>query len=249
MKSLRPIVFIVGLILVVSLACVGLSNNEPTVAPQQPVVQQEQPTEVPPTEIPSTEAPVASSGPFFTEEFDSDPQWYYEVIKGNEKSDPETVSYEFDSSRMIFEIPEEALFAYYIYQGHTYDSVRLDIKVENRGVNTQQVSLVCSFSDDGWYEWAVQSDGRWELYAVSDGYHRMHNGASNFIKQGKDVNEYGMICDNNEISFFVNGEEPKGSPYTDRKYALRDGNVGFSISSLRAIPVLIEVDWFKISEP
>jgi len=109
--------------------------------------------------------------------------------------------------------------------------------------------LLCQFSDEGWYEWSVQSDGRWELYAVSDGYKRMHNGASNYIKQGKDVNEYAMICEGNEISFFVNGVEPKGSPYVDRTYSLRGGNVGFSVSSLRAIPVLIEVDWFKISEP
>ncbi|MEK6752645.1 MAG: hypothetical protein AABZ00_10310 [Chloroflexota bacterium] len=245
MKILRPFIFLAGLVLVVSLACGGaVSNDEPTVAPQEPIVQPDQPTPIPPTE-----APVVSADPYFTEEFDSDPQWHYEIIKGNEKSDIESVSYKFESSRMIFDIPEEALFAYYIYEGQTYEKVRLDIKVENRGVNSQQVSLICNFGDNAWYEWAVQSDGRWELFAVSDGYHRMHNGASNFIKQGKDVNEYAMICVDNEISFFVNGEEPKGSPYIDRQYALRGGNVGFSISSLRAIPVLIEVDWFKISEP
>lgn len=244
MKAFRPFFFFAGLVLIVSLACGGTVSNEPTVAPQEPIVQPDQPTPIPPTE-----APVVSAGPYFTEEFDSDPQWHYEIIKGNDKSDPESVSYKFESSRMIVEIPEEALFAYYIYEGQTYENVRLDIKVENRGVNSQQVSLICNFGDNAWYEWAVQSDGRWELFAVSDGYHRMHNGASNFIKQGKDVNEYAMSCVDNEISFFVNGEEPKGSPYIDRQYALRGGNVGFSISSLRAIPVLIEVDWFKISEP
>jgi hypothetical protein len=257
MKPFRPFFFIASLVAIVSLACGAFSSGDQPEQPQQEVPQQvESPTQAPqqelppPTEEPVEEQPVeSSSGPYFTEEFDSDPQWYYEVIQGNDSSDLEKATYKFDFGRMIFNIEDPGLFAYYVYEGDIYENVRVDIKVENRGVNTQQVSLLCQVSDDGWYEWAVQSDGRWELYAVSDGYKRMHNGASNYIKQGKDVNEYAMICEGNEISFFVNGVEPKGSPYEDRKYALRRGNVGFSVSSLRAIPVNMEVDWFKISEP
>ncbi|NJN80201.1 MAG: hypothetical protein HC797_06890 [Anaerolineales bacterium] len=87
------------------------------------------------------------------------------------------------------------------------------------------------------------------MYAVSGGYDRLTNGGSNDINQGKDVNEYSLVCDGDEISFFINGVEPKGSPYVEREYGLREGGVGFSISSLRAIPVNIEVDYLKISEP
>lgn len=104
-------------------------------------------------------------------------------------------------------------------------------------------------SDEGWYEFAVQSDGLWELYAVSNGYNLLANGASKFVKQGKDVNQYTFICDDNKLSFFVNGVEPKGSPYIERKYALRRGNAGFAVSSLSATPVKVEVDWFQVSEP
>jgi len=251
MKVFRPFIFIAILILVVSLACGIDFGDEPT-APPQPQQQQEQPQqpqqqEEQPTEEQQQQS--SSSGPFFTEEFDSDPNWYYEVIQDSQDSDPESVSIEFDDSLMIFEIPESFLYAYYIYEGYSYDNVRVDISVENRGVNSQQVSLVCRVGENGWYEFAVQSDGLWFLYAVSGGYDRLTNGGSNDINQGKAVNEYSLVCDDDEISFFINGEEPKGSPYKESEYSLREGGVGFSISALRAVPVQIEVDYVKISEP
>ena len=251
MKVFRPFTFIAILILVVSLACGIDFGDEPTTAPQQPSNNTSQ-TEAPPVDEPTQEQQQqqqSSSGPFFTEEFDSDPNWYYEVIQDSQDSDPESVSIEFDDSLMIFEIPESFLYAYYVYQEYSYDDVRVDIKVENRGVNSQQVSLVCRVGDDGWYEFAVQSDGLWELYGVSGGYDRLTNGGSNDINQGKAVNEYTLICEDNEISFFINGEELRGSPYVENEYSLREGGVGFSISALRAVPVVIEVDSFQISEP
>lgn len=256
MKPYRPFLFIASITLVVSLACGLLTSEEPAAQPTLPPVptreevqqeqnqQQEQPQQ---TEEP---APVAPSGSaFFTEEFDSDPQWYYEVLKDSDDSDPESVSVTFDDSLMIFDIPESFLYAYYLYQEYSYEDVRMEIKVENRGVNTQQVSLVCRFGDDGWYEWAVQSDGLWYLYFVSGGFTRLTNGGSNDINQGKDVNVYALECKGDEISFFINGEEQRSSPYIDRNNSLREGGVGFSISALRAVPVKIEVDYFTISEP
>lgn len=260
MKTYRPFFFIVGLVLVVGLACGALSPSEPTAVPLPPtqpvvvptvavptqVVQQEQPTQQV-QQQPTT--PPVTSGPFFTEEFDSDPQWYYEVIQDNDSSDPDNIKISFEDSLMVFEIPDPFLYAYYIYDGYDYEDVRVDIRLENRGVNTQQVSLICRQSDDGWYEWAVQSDGLWVMYAVSGGFNRVLNGGSNDINQGKDVNEYSMVCKGDEISFFINGEEQRGSPFIDRDYGFREGGVGFSISALRAVPVKIEVDWFKISEP
>ncbi|NJN80200.1 MAG: hypothetical protein HC797_06885 [Anaerolineales bacterium] len=141
MKVFRPFYFIAVLILVVSLACGIDFGDEPTAVPQQPSTN-DNPTEAPPIDQPTQEQQ-SSSGGFFTEEFDSDPNWYYEVIQDSQDSDPESVSISFDDSLMIFEIPESFLYAYYIYEGDSYEDVRVDIKVENRGVNSQQVSLVC----------------------------------------------------------------------------------------------------------
>ncbi|NTV37898.1 MAG: hypothetical protein HGA82_01695 [Anaerolineales bacterium] len=156
---------------------------------------------------------------------------------------------DFSNSRMRIELPEEDLYYYYTYLGQSYDNVRLDLRADNRGVNTNNVSLFCRLSDDGWYEWSVGSGGDWYLYAVQDGYNLLANGGTNFLKQGKQVNEYSMICKDKLISMFINGEEIKQSPVTDNNYGLRDGSVGFNVSSLAIVPVIVEVDWFKISEP
>lgn len=264
MKVLRPFLLIAGFILIVGLACSVNLGDEPTQPVQEEPVQpvqeepaQPEPTDVPaepePTEAPAepepTEAPAQPALDYFTEEFDTDPQWYYEVVKGSDNSDADKATYSFDASRMIFDIDDRQLYSYYLYEGQEYDNVRVDINVDNRGVNSQQVSLICRASDEGWYEFAVQSDGLWELYAVSDGYNRIANGGSTAVKQGKSVNQYTFICDDEKLAFFINGVEPKGSPFMERKYALRRGNVGFAISSLESTPVKMEVDWFQISQP
>ena len=150
---------------------------------------------------------------------------------------------------MNFDIPQRQLYAYYLYEGASYENVRLDINFENRGVNSMQVSLICQMGDEGWYEWAVQSDGLWRLYAVQDGYNQMAGGGSKFVNMGKEVNEYTLICEGNKLSFFINGVEPTGSPHVDRKYSLRRGEVGFAVSSLQATPVKVEVDWFAVTQP
>jgi hypothetical protein len=87
------------------------------------------------------------------------------------------------------------------------------------------------------------------LYAVTDKYNLISNGGTTSLKQGKEVNEYTMICEGKTISMFVNSQELKLSPVTDNNYGLRDGTVGFNISSLNVTPVIVEVEWFKISEP
>jgi len=161
----------------------------------------------------------------------------------------DTVKTEFNNSRMRIELPNKDLYFYYTFTGFSYDNVRLDLRADNRGVNTNNVSLVCRASRDGWYEWSVGSGGDWYLYAVTNGYNLIANGGTTFLKQGKEVNEYTMICKDKTISMFVNGQEIKQSPITETRYALREGSVGFNISSLNIIPVIVEVDWFKISEP
>ncbi len=258
MKTLRPFLFLASIVMLVSLAC-GLFSSGPETQPTLPPIptqpqqqqQQEQPTPQQQQEQPTQEAqPIQTGGGFYTEEFNADPQWYYEVIEDNGgKSDPANISINFDDGLMIFEIPDPFLYAYYLNEGFEYEDVRVEVSVNNRGVNSQQVSLVCRFGEDGWYEWAVQSDGLWFLFAAGNGFNRLTNGGSNDIHQGKDSNVYAMECKGDQISFFINGEEQKGSPYIDRDYGLRTGNVGFAISSLRAVPVKIEVDKFTISEP
>lgn len=249
------------MLLIVSLAC-QFGDNTPAVQPptQQPIKVEEptatpEPTEVPtepptapPTE-PPTEAPAVSQ--FFTEEFDQDPGsfWVIDIIGPGAEAHKDSVKTEFSNSRMRIELPEKDLYFYYSFLGYSYDNVRLDLRADNRGVNTNNVSLFCRSSKDGWYEWSVGSGGDWYLYAVTDKYNLVANGGTLFLKQGKEINDYRLDCKGKTISMFINDKELKGSPVTDNKYGLRDGTVGFNISSLNVTPVIVEVDWFKVSEP
>jgi hypothetical protein len=56
-----------------------------------------------------------------------------------------------------------------------------------------------------------------------------------------------MVCEGNEITLIINDKEIK--TVTDKNFSLDGGYVGFNISSLNVTPIILEVDWFKISEP
>src|ERR1700752_2221411 len=257
MKNLRPLLFFVSMLLIVGLACsFGPNNNPPTQAVQP--TQPPPPTAVSPTEaapeptVPApTEPPVQQSQQFFTEEFDQDPgsDWVTNILGPGADTHKDSVETSFDNGRFRIELQEKDLYFYYDFTGFTYENVRVDLRADNRGVNTNNVSLTCRSSADGWYEWSVGSGGDWYLYAVTDKYNLLTNGGTNFLKQGKEVNEYTLICKDKAISMFINGQEIKQSPVTDNNYGLREGSVGFNISSLSIVPVIVEVEWFKISEP
>ncbi len=261
MKTLRQLFFFTSLLLVVGLACSLTGGGSTPTQPEQPQSPVQQPTnppapvvtEAPPTEAPvvapPTEAPTVSN--FFTEEFDQDPgsNWTIDILGPGADAHKDSVKVEFSNGNMRVELPEKDLYYYYTYGGFSYDNVRLDLRADNRGVNSNNISLTCRVSDEGWYEWSVGSDGLWYLYAVTDKYNDIASGGTTFLKLGKEVNEFTMICNDKKISMFVNGQELKQSPVTDNKFVLREGSVGFNISSINKVPVIVEVQWFKISEP
>jgi len=47
------------------------------------------------------------------------------------------------------------MYYYHYYAEQLYDDVRLDMNVDNLGVNSQNVSLVCRMTEAGWYEFSV----------------------------------------------------------------------------------------------
>jgi hypothetical protein len=248
MKPFKPLFFLTSFVLIVGLAC-SLGGSDTPSQPQQPTnpPQQEPPQQ--PTQPPSNDEP--SGSPYFTEEFDENPGWAYFLTAGEDKED--FINIEFTDGLMIFDLEETGIFAYYMFEDYSYEDVRIDIRAENRGKNNNNVSLVCRFSDEGWYEFSTEGGGLWYLYAVTINeddqavYNRIDNGGASSLKQGKEVNEYGMSCVGEEITLFVNGKELKTRVEDD--YSFRDGLVGFNISSLNVFPIILEVDWFKVSEP
>jgi hypothetical protein len=212
-------------------------------------VQEPQPTEVPPTEAqpPTEEAPSASE--FFTEEFDSEDalaNWESFTL-GNGEDRNLVIQQEGD--HLLFDLGDEDLYVYYMYTPHEYDDVAIKLNATNRGRNNNNVSLVCRMNSEGtqWYEFSVESGGLWYLYAFDEKYNTIANGGTQALKQGREVNEYGMTCQGDEITLFINGEELRA--VTDSNYGFSSGMVGFNISSLNVLPITVEVNWFEIAQP
>jgi len=255
MKTFRPLFFLGSILLIVGLACAGGGGGDTPSQPTQPSQPQAtQPSAVLPTDVPPTQAPPPTKAPpvvseFFTEEFDKDPNWDYFLTYGDE----DKAQVEFANSLMTFNLTDTGIYAYYLYEGFEYRDVRLDIRAENRGKNNNNVSLVCRYSDEGWYEFSTEGGGVWYLLAGTTGgdgkarYDTIVDGGALALKQGKEVNEYGMVCQGNEITLYINGVEIKKVQEND--YSFREGKVGFNISSLNVYPIIVEVDWFKVSEP
>jgi serine protease Do len=190
---------------------------------------------------------------FFTEEFDSNfvsDNWqYFTLGKG---SDSKLVIQQ-EQDYMLFDLGDKDLYVYYMYAPYSYDNVAISLSAENRGRNNNNVSLICRMNSEGtqWYEFSVESGGVWYLYAFDGSsntpYNSVANGGTNALKQGKEVNEYGMICNDNEISLYINGTELKTIKET--RYGYNEGLVGFNISSLNVLPITVNVNWFDIAQP
>ena len=264
MKSVRPLLMLAALLLIVGLACnaTGGGGSAQTQEPQQPA---QQPTKPAPTEAPATEAPAVTEAPateaptateapaqaqdFYREEFNPDSDlsnWEYFTLGSGSDTD---LKIEQQNDYLMFDLGAEDLYVYFMYKPYTYDNVALTMNAENRGRNNNNVSLVCRMNSDGtqWYEFSVESGGLWYLYAVDNGYNIIDNGGTNALKQGKEVNEYKMICNDNKITLFINGDKLK--TVTDTKYGFNEGQVGFNISSLNVLPITVDVNWFDISQP
>jgi hypothetical protein len=202
-----------------------------------------------PTLTPITPTPTLSM--YFVEEFDTDPGAAWELeLSGPKSYDVAKLKMDVNDGRMVFNIDGRDMYAYYLFKRLTYTDVRIDLRAENRGVNSNIISLVCRRSGKDWYEFVVRSSGSWFLYAHNDvGYYLLARGGALALKLGKETNEYTMTCKDDYLSMFVNDIELKGSPFHETTYKFREGFVGFNIASTNIIPVKVEVDWFQISEP
>jgi hypothetical protein len=262
MKKLHPLLVFISMLAIVGLACSLGANNNPPVQPVQPTQPPQQPpTEVPPTEAeptqaPATEPPVSQAEQFFTEEFDNplSSDWSILTVTGTDKSDPDKVTVEAKNGRLVWNFDSEYVYYYMFYNPFTYEDVTVDVRADNRGRNNNNISLICRYDPEvGWYEFNIANSGLYDIFYAevkSDGdiaYNRITNGGSNAIKQGKEVNEYSISCKGDELSLTINGDEV--NTITEKNYGLREGQVGMSVSSFNVLPILIEMDWFKISEP
>ena len=258
-KLAKPFLLLLGFVLIVGLACITSTPEpeEPTPAPAEPAA----PVEEAASPVPQpTTPPEPVSEQYYTEEFAGDAsQWTYFLVDGN-KSVPSYVEEDFgimsvgvEDERLIFDLGSEGQWAYVTYGAFEYENVRLDVVADNRGVNKNSVSLICRYTDTGWYEFNIANNGLYNIYyaQVLDNnkmvYHPIKNGGANKIKSGKEVNEYSIICEEKTLTLYVNGDERIS--FEENDYALREGKIGVGVSSFDILPVEVEIDTITISQP
>ena len=253
----KPVLFLISFIVLVSVAC-GLSGQpDPTATPVAPVqveeveeVVEQQPVELAteietsepepvftattapsptPTAEPTQEVPEEAPA-YFVEDFDTDiDSWSYFLMNGDEnKMDLYT-----ENGSLVFDLQGDYQYVYVLYDEYIYPEVRIDALAANLGKNTNNVSLVCNYSDNfGWYEFNVTNGGLYYIlvYSEIDGdYFTLASGGSTNVRTGRNENTYSAVCNGNQLALYINGVLER--EYVDNVYNLSEGQVGISFSS------------------
>lgn len=197
-------------------------------------------------DIPSEEIEEGESPAFYLEEFDPETSyvqnWSWFITNGDESGfDIYT-----EDGKLVFDITGRQIYSYFAYDPWFYEDVRLDTIAENRGMNNNNVSLICRATDDGWYEFSIANNGLWWIYAYDGDYTMLANGGSTAVNMGKGVNEYTILCYGNTLALYINGVEVH--TLRENSFSFREGQVGIGVSSFDVLPIIIEFDWVSISE-
>jgi S1-C subfamily serine protease len=185
---------------------------------------------------------------YFTDEFDNgiDNYSYFTMGSGGEKG----MDLHADNGKVIFDLNGAYLWPYLLYDPYTYQDVAISFEAENLGNNNNNISLICRYDPDrGWYEFNVANNGLyWILYydnVVAKDYVTLFDGGSQNIKMGRATNTYSAVCQGDSLSLYINGYLERTVSNSD----LKEGQVGISVSSFDNYPVLVNVNWLKISQP
>lgn len=214
------------------------------------------PTEVPPTAtaIPPTTTPTAvpptatpTPGPgsvVYAASFEH-------LIGWSEFSIPDSSRFTFETQkdRLHAEVNGEGLTAYLVYDTDLgYANVRIDAEVETiAGPNRNNISLVCRYTEEGWYEFSMYSGGLWDIWKYADGggYTSIASGGSTAINMQKAQNHLTAVCDEARLSFYINDVEVGSA--IDRQFTA--GQVGVSVSTFDISGVVVEFDDFTVTLP
>lgn len=185
----------------------------------------------------------ASGEAFVSTEFDDTENWYTFAV-------PDTDKYEasYQNSRVYIQVDAADTTAYMVYNEFVPADVRVDTVVETVfGTNRNNISLLCRASDQGWYEFSMNSGGYWYIWKYdNESYTELARGASKAINMQKAQNELTATCIGTELSFYVN--QTKMGSVKDNRF--KDaGQVGVSVSTFDIPGVGIEFDWFVASVP
>ena len=183
--------------------------------------------------------------PYYIEEWDeANPNWSYFLVRGEEN--------EFDlyteDGQLVWYLPETYVWLYVTYDAYIYEDIVVETHVRNLGQNSNNVSLICRYSDRGWYEFNIANSGLYWIYryeTASNEFVQLYNGGSEAIKIGVGENTYAAVCEGNELSLYINGEHTR--TVTDLHYL--EGQAGVGVSSFDLVPVEILMDYVGLYTP
>ena len=146
---------------------------------------------------------------------------------------------------------------YVIFESFEYGEVRIDAQFENKGNNYNLTGLICHYSEStGWYELSITpTDGYLLQFAkvkengAINYYPVPAHGLSNPEVFRPGTNEITAICQGNRIVGYVNGSLVSDTQITDANFLLDSGKVGLAVASHKYLPVQVDFDWIKISQP
>jgi len=254
--STKSIAMIGGAVLFVLILIGGVlyASLHPVLVPS-PTVQTQaiKPSNTPAPAVTATiaDTPLPVDQRFYIEEFDGDlASWIFYAKSGRENEFKRYIK----NGRLVIQIQpqKDTPWGYLIRTDFKYTDVQLEAVVINNGNNGNGVSLVCRYSDKGWYEFEISNDGSYSIYAfgpngaiLKNGYElaRAHSPA---IKTGREENVFTATCKGNELSLAVNGTPIKT---VNTKYDFTEGSAGMGFSAPQNLPVDVEFESVKITEP
>ena len=186
------------------------------------------------------ELPESSS---YREEFDKDisGDWGLKVVSGLEKQ----VSWTMEKSHFRVKIPAVSNDTTFIFLNtdKNYKDIVVQAEVEYLKSSDNFVSVICRASEDGWYEFRMNSLAYYQVLKF-DTYRQSQGGnaytdlvkvqmRNPLINTGKTTNQFAISCVGNQITVFLNGEQvfKDGRPLEFEDSDYQEGAIGFGISS------------------
>jgi hypothetical protein len=242
--------FLLGF-LILSVACQGTASTLTPDSASTLTVQ------APPEPATATEtltpAPTASAtlSPthvplYFTEEFNTDLSAWTFFQTGGEIGPSTTL--ENDMLRVDISSPHTWYSG--IHNSNTYKDVSISAKFT--GAPSGSMGLICRYSESGWYEFNIGSDGTYSVLAgqwLSEGvgqYIPIATNTSEYLQPGNMNYEIKLTCQENTLLLFVN--EKLFRKLDVAHYGLTEGRIGITASSFEETPMTAIFDWVKAND-
>lgn len=177
--------------------------------------------------------------------------WFYYRVDANSNkivNNDEGFTLALEQGKLKINFTENYTYMYLIYNPLSAADIRIDAKVENLGRNNNNVSLICRYSDRGWYEFNIANNGLYNILRYDTSQNRyitIATGGSKAIKMGQGINVYTAVCSGDHLVLYINGTET----YSGKDSRLTEGRAGISFSSFNVLPITFNLEEFILSVP